>query len=158
MQMANLLPQPGPGRLVQGCSRTPNPLPASATAADRQSEPHEGSMNVSDEAASADPNLASYVESFLKASGFHHQLVLEGFPWYFKETLERHGLHLTAIQQRGPCLKIGVRFPPSYTPSKKFKLYQMMHAYIRESGYKARRLWLTVRKRQVSMWMVPQDD
>ncbi|MGO8927704.1 MAG: hypothetical protein ACLQU3_12535 [Limisphaerales bacterium] len=123
--MANLLPQPGPGRLAQGCSRTPNP---------------------------------SKVESFLKESGFHHQLVLEGFTSYFKETLDRHGLYLAAIQQRGPCLKIHVCFPPSYTPSKKFKLYQMMHALIRESGYKARRLWLTVKERQVSMWIVPQDD
>jgi hypothetical protein len=158
MQMANLLPQPGPGCLGQECDRISNPLPASATAADRQSQPHEWSMNVSDEAASADPNLASEVESFLKASGFHHQLVLEGFTSYFKATLERHGLHLTAIQRRGPCLKIDVRFPPSHTPSKKFKLYQMMHALIRESGCKARRLWLTVRKRQVSMWIVPQDD
>lgn len=118
-------------------------------------EPH---MNAAVTTPVAAPNLDSEVERFLEESGFRHQLVLEGFPWYFKETLERHGLQLAAIQQRGPCLKIGARFPPSYTPSKKFKLYQMMHALIRESGHKARRLWLTVRKRQVSMWIVPQDD
>jgi hypothetical protein len=148
MQMAILLPQPGPS-----C----NPPPASATAADRQSEPHEGSMNVS-EAASADANLDSEVERFLEESGFRHQLVLEGFPWHFKETLERHGLRMAALQQRGSCLKIHIDFPPAHTPSKKFKLNQMMHALVRESGYTARRLWLTVKEWQVSMWIVPQDE
>lgn len=72
--------------------------------------------------------------------------------------MERHGLHLAAIQQRGFCLKIRLDFPPSHTPSKKLKLYKTMHALVHESGYKARILWLVVNKRRVSMWIVPQSE
>ena len=106
----------------------------------------------------SDTSLASEVERFMEASGFRHRLVLEAFTAFFKETLERHGLRAVAIQRRGRCLKICVLFPPSYTPSKKFNLYQKMHALVGESGYKARRLWLFVDKRRVSMWILPQSN
>ena len=115
-------------------------------------------MKTFDETPNADANLTSEAELFLLKSGFHHKLVLEGFKGCFRNTAERHELHLAGIQQRGPCLKIRVDFPRSHTPSKKFRLYQMMHALVQESGYKARRLWLTVKERRVSMWIVPHSD
>jgi hypothetical protein len=113
---------------------------------------------MSDKIVSSDTDLASEVERFMEASGFRHQLVLEGFTAYFKGTLERHGLYPVTIQRARSLPENLCTLPPSYTPSKKFKLYQKMHALIRESGYQARRLWLLVNKRRVSMWIVPQSN